>query len=322
MATDDSQAKEKPTVTIYTDGGCDPNPGAGGWAALLLFEKDGKIYSRELSGSEPETTNNRMELTAAIHALRALKQPCVVELHTDSQYLKRGINEWMANWERTNFKNGKIQNADLWQTLKAEMARHEINWHWVKGHAGDPHNERVDQLATAAIRAQSADEGAQDQPDDAGTRAYLGISCKGSPGVGGWAVVLNHDGKQMILTGGHPSTNANRLDLLAAIAALEAIPEGESIQIFTWNTYLRDGITRWIEGWKKSNWIKKTGGEVQYRNLWQHLDRLAKARNVKWETVKPDNRPPEMERLDDALREAMEAASQMTEAPSEPEFKV
>jgi ribonuclease HI len=319
MATDVNQ--EKPTVTIYTDGGCDPNPGAGGWAALLQFEKDGKIYSRELSGGDPQTTNNRMELTAAIQAFRALKQPCVVELHTDSLYLKRGINEWMPKWEQTNFKNGKIQNADLWQTLKAEMARHEINWHWVKGHAGNEFNERVDQLATVAIRVQDTVENEQEQPGATGTRAYLGISCKGSPGIGGWAVLLVHDGEETILKGGHPRTNANRLDLLAAIAALEAIPEGEPIQIFTGNTYLRDGITQWIEGWKRSNWIKKTGGEVQYRNLWQHLDQLAKARDVKWVTVRPDNRPPEMERLDEAVQEAVEAASEMTKAPAEPEFR-
>ncbi len=312
--------KDKPTVTIYTDGGCDPNPGAGGWAALLLFEKDGKTYTRELSGGEAQTTNNRMELTAAIEALRALKQPCVVELHTDSQYLKRGINEWMPNWERTNFKNGKIQNADLWQTLKAAMTRHEINWHWVKGHAGNAYNERVDQLATAAIRGQAAqaDNGEDEKPGAGGTRAYLAISCKGSPGVGGWAVLLVRNGEEQILKGGHPHTNANRLDLLAAIAALEAVPEGESIQVFTGNTYLRDGITRWIAGWKQSGWIKKTGGEVQYRNLWQHLDRLAQARQVQWMTVRPETRPPEMDRLDDALQEALEAASHMTEAPAEP----
>jgi ribonuclease HI len=313
---------DKPTVTIYTDGGCDPNPGTGGWAAVLLFERDGKTYTRELSGGEPETTNNRMELTAAIQALRALKQPCIVELHTDSQYLKRGINEWMANWERTNFKNGKIQNADLWQTLKAEMGRHEIHWHWVKGHAGNLYNERVDQLATAAIRAQS--QRAIDDPGSdsaAGTRAYLGISCKGSPGPGAWAVLLIRDGKETLLTGGHPKTNANRLYLPGAIAALEAIPQGEAVRIFTGNSYLHDGITRWISGWKESGWMKKTGGEVQYRNLWERLDELAQARQVEWVMVKPDQRPAELERLDEPLREAVEAASRMAEPPAEPESR-
>jgi len=145
---------DKPTVTIYTDGGCEPNPGAGGWGVVLIFEdpKSGKVHTRELSGGAPDTTNNRMELTAAIEALRALKKPCVVELYTDSEYLRRGITEWMDNWQRTNFKKGTIKNVDLWQTLNAETARHEIHWHWVKGHAGNTYNERVDQLAAAAMR--------------------------------------------------------------------------------------------------------------------------------------------------------------------------
>ncbi|MCC7447548.1 MAG: ribonuclease HI [Anaerolineae bacterium] len=140
---------DKPTVTIYTDGGCEPNPGAGGWGVVLIFEnpKNGETHTRELFGGALETTNNRMELTAAIEALRALKKPCVVELYTDSEYLRRGITEWMDNWQRTNFKKGTIKNVDLWQTLNAEAARHEIHWHWVKGHAGNTYNERVDQLA-------------------------------------------------------------------------------------------------------------------------------------------------------------------------------
>src|SRR3954453_4996626 len=116
-----------PLVHIYCDGACSPNPGIGGWGSILISPVHGNAR-RELSGGEPETTNNRMELTAAIQALRALKQPCVVELYTDSQYLKRGINDWMPEWERTNFKNGKIQNADLWRSLNTEIARHEINW--------------------------------------------------------------------------------------------------------------------------------------------------------------------------------------------------
>jgi ribonuclease HI len=144
---------DKPSVTIYTDGGCDPNPGPGGWGVVLIFVRaNGEQVVRELKGGEPHTTNNRMELTAAIQALRALKQPCVVEFHTDSQYVQKGISQWMATWERTNFKKGKIQNVDLWQALKTETARHDIRWHWVRGHAGNTYNERADQLAMAAIR--------------------------------------------------------------------------------------------------------------------------------------------------------------------------
>lgn len=314
-----------PRVTIYTDGGASPNPGPGGWGAVLLFEKAGSQHSRELSGSAPDTTNNRMELTAALEALRALKQPCRVEFYTDSQYLKKGINEWLPGWKQNHFKGGKIQNVDLWTALDAEVSRHEINWHWVKGHAGDHYNERVDQLATAG-RAASEQHRAADSADSTEsaaitTRAYLSISCLGSPGVGGWAVLLDQNGAESILSGGHPRTSPNRLDLLAAIAALEAVPPGTAIQVFTPNSYLRDGITQWINGWKKSGWMKKTGGEVQYRNLWQHLDKLAQARTVQWTLLKNETRPALVDKLVEPLRQTVEAARQMKRPNPEPEFK-
>jgi len=140
-----------PHVIIYTDGGCDPNPGRGGWAALLLA--DG--LEKELLGCAPVTTNNRMELTAAIEALRALKHPSVVDLYTDSQYLMRGITEWMPKWLVKNWRgsNGPVLNKDLWQALLVETARHKIKWHWVKGHSTDRYNQRVDELVQKARAA-------------------------------------------------------------------------------------------------------------------------------------------------------------------------
>jgi ribonuclease HI len=145
---------EKPEITIYTDGGCDPNPGPGGWAALLMTRRaDGSPHERELSDNHPETTNNRMELTAAIEALRALNRPCAVTLHTDSEYLKNGITRWMDTWIKNGWRTSKkepVKNQDLWQALYAETQRHSINWQWVKGHAGNPYNERVDQLVGLA----------------------------------------------------------------------------------------------------------------------------------------------------------------------------
>ena len=139
-----------PQVTIYTDGACDPNPGPGGWAALLLYDS----YEETLSGSEAETTNNRMELTAAIQALKALKHSSQVKFYTDSQYLRLGITEWMPNWRSRNWrrKGGKLANVDLWQALDKAIQTHQIKWHWVRGHGGDRHNQRVDYLARKAIR--------------------------------------------------------------------------------------------------------------------------------------------------------------------------
>jgi len=139
---------EYPPVTIYTDGSCDPNPGPGGWAALLRFENHEKV----ISGSEPHTTNNRMELIAAIQALQALKRSCRVELHTDSEYLKRGIIEWLPAWRARNWKRkgGELANKDLWQALEAAIHPHQIEWRWVRAHAGNEDNERVDRLAKHA----------------------------------------------------------------------------------------------------------------------------------------------------------------------------
>lgn len=311
---------DKPTVTIYTDGGASPNPGPGGWGVVLIFDQGGAAHEKELSGGEANTTNNRMELTAAIRALGALKKPCVVEFHTDSQYVKRGISEWMPKWRATNFKKGKIQNVDLWEQLSAETGRHDIHWHWVKGHAGNVYNERVDTLATRAM-AQFQHKPPADSLPAVSIRAYLRVSCTGAPGVGAWAVFLSRDGQNTILTGSHPKTNSARLDLSAAIAALEAIPEGEFAQVFTSNSYLRDGITQWVSGWKKSHWQKKTGGEVQYRNLWQHLDRLAARRKIAWILIKENDTPPEMASLTDPLKGALDVARQMKTPPAEPEFE-
>jgi ribonuclease HI len=139
-------------VDVYTDGACKGNPGVGGWGALL--EYDGTL--RELYGGEPLTTNNRMELTAVIRALEALKRSCRVRLHTDSQYVRQGITEWMPNWVRRNWRTAAgepVKNRDLWERLQAACARHRIDWRWVKGHSGDPDNERVDQLARAQAEA-------------------------------------------------------------------------------------------------------------------------------------------------------------------------
>jgi ribonuclease HI len=137
-------------VYIHTDGACDPNPGTGGWAAVLRY----KSHYKELAGGAPHTTNNRMEMTAAIKALEALKQPSRVVLHTDSEYLQKGITQWLPSWKRRNWrrKGGEIKNLDLWQRIDELTEKHHVEWRWVRGHAGDPLNERCDQLATEEVR--------------------------------------------------------------------------------------------------------------------------------------------------------------------------
>lgn len=137
-------------VDIYTDGACRGNPGPGGWGAILKY----KDHERSLSGAEPETTNNRMELMAAIRALEALKRPCKVRLVTDSQYVRNGITQWLEKWKRSNWRTAnrtEVKNVDLWTRLDDITRRHDIEWQWVKGHAGHPENERADALARRAI---------------------------------------------------------------------------------------------------------------------------------------------------------------------------
>jgi len=139
------------SVEVYTDGACSGNPGPGGWGAVLLYGR----HEKELYGGQREpTTNNRMELTAAIEALEHLTRPSVVRLHTDSTYVRSGIMSWLAGWQRNGWRTADrkpVKNADLWQRLAAAVARHEVEWLWVKGHAGDPGNERADALANRGM---------------------------------------------------------------------------------------------------------------------------------------------------------------------------
>jgi ribonuclease HI len=138
------------TIEIYTDGACKGNPGPGGWGALLCWAGQ----ERELFGGEPSTTNNRMELQAVIEALRALKRPMRVVVHTDSQYVQKGISEWLRNWKARGWKTADrkpVKNVDLWQQLDALVASHEVQWRWVRGHSGHPGNERADALANRGV---------------------------------------------------------------------------------------------------------------------------------------------------------------------------
>jgi ribonuclease HI len=137
-------------VVIYTDGACRGNPGPGGWGAVLRYNG----HERRLHGGEVPTTNNRMELMAAIQALEALREPCAIELYTDSNYVRQGLTEWLPQWRRRGWKTADkkpVKNQDLWQRLDLAAARHRIEWHWVKGHSGDPGNELADSLANKGV---------------------------------------------------------------------------------------------------------------------------------------------------------------------------
>lgn len=152
-------------VAVYCDGACLGNPGPGGWGVVMRWRGQAK----ELAGSEPATTNNRMELAAAIAALEALTRPMTVHVHTDSLYVRNGMSRWLASWKRNGWRTADkkpVKNIDLWQRLEAAVARHRVEWHWIKGHSGDPDNERADDLARQAARA-VAGVAPSGQPPDA-----------------------------------------------------------------------------------------------------------------------------------------------------------
>lgn len=290
-------------VTIYTDGGADPNPGIGGWAAILRHGSREKV----LTGNNPHTTNNRMELTAAVEALKTLKGPNQVQFYTDSEYLRRGITEWIENWVQANWRTKgkkKVANEDLWRQLLPLTETHDIEWHWVRGHSGDPLNERVDDLARRAREAISTR--VQVSPD--APRAYVRASQKGKTGAGGWGVVLEYEGKTEQFSGSEPNTTNNRMEIRAAIEGLKRLPSGSEVQLVTTSDYVFQGATKWIEGWRRRNWQKRDGKTIANEDLWQELDRLMDRRTVQWINAKGESGADL-----DGLEEASKLASEATE---------
>ena len=286
---------QRPNIRIYTDGGADPNPGPGGWGVVLIHPKK----TRELKGGESHTTNNRMELTAAIEALQALTRPCVIDFFTDSEYLRKGITEWIDGWlAKGKFERGEVLNDDLWLRLLELTRDHDINWHWVKGHAGNKYNERADQLASDAIPRTVKRE------DPNKRRVYLRIAGpRRGRGAAGWAAAVAHEGQVEVLTGGHPDITSNHFALFATLEVLRQLPTDEPMQFFTNNSYLHDGITRWVAGWRKKNSWKKFAEE------WQELDRIDQAGQIGWIIFDEESEPfryTDLEHTAKAARAAVE----------------
>jgi ribonuclease HI len=267
-------------VIIYTDGGADPNPGVGGWAAILKADGREKI----LTGNDPWTTNNRMELQAAVAALGALKRPAEVKIFTDSEYLSRGITEWITRWNKDGWKRKgqPIPNADLWQELWKLEQEHEVEWKWVRGHAGNPMNERADRLATAARQEIVAPVIIEsDAP-----RLFVRASCKGNPGPGGWGVVLQRANDTEQVSGSEPKTTNNRMELVGVIEGLRLLPRNSEVIVYSTSDYVLTGATRWVKGWRSRNWLKRDGKPVSNLDLWQELDRLMSIYRIKWVSSK------------------------------------
>jgi ribonuclease HI len=285
-----------PFVTIYTDGACDPNPGPGGWAAVLRFGE----HEKELKGAAPHTTNNRMELQAVIGALNALKQPCAVRLHTDSQYVQRGVTEWLTGWKAKGWK--KVQNRDLWEALDAALQRHTVEWQWVRGHAGDALNERVDRLAVSMIP-----RSALPLDDAEATHVFTGVSCLGQAGPGAWAVIVRTGVEATMLVGREEKTSANRLHLLAALKGLESVTTPQPIHLYTPSDYAAQGAQQWARAWAAQGWRTKDGKPVKHSEVWQAIVKASAGRGVKWHGLKDEIHPPESQQAETLAQEAARA---------------
>jgi ribonuclease HI len=277
------------TVTVYTDGGCSPNPGPGGWAAILLFPGQ---EPQELVGAEPDTTNNQMELRAAIEALKALPTPHQIDLYTDSQYLRQGITEWLPGWEERGWRTSQktaVKNQDLWQELAGLLHQHEVIWRWTKGHAGDKWNERADELARSAIP-----RAALPLDDENAIHLFTAASYLGKQKRGGWAVTLRFREIAKTLSGTATNASGNRMHLQAAIEGLRAIKRARPIHLYTTSGYLKDGATLWAPQWQNRGWQTKEGKPVSNRDLWETLAALTQNYRISWHVVEKERMPPEM----------------------------
>jgi ribonuclease HI len=279
-------------VDIYTDGGCDPNPGPGGWGAVLL--SGGR--TKEISGAAARTTNNRMELTAAIEALSQLKLPCEVTLYTDSTYLRDGITKWITGWQARDWLKADgtpVENRDLWLALANAQATHSVRWQWLRGHRGQRWNERADQLATEARKGLSGAPRAG-QVAGTGTPAapktqalpryaiYARGCALGNPGPAGYgAVIVGAEGESR-RAGGWPMASNNVMELWAIIAALQSLSGPSNVTIYTSSKYVIDGATRWLHQWERSGWRTSSGQPVRNPELWQELSQVMGDHDIDW----------------------------------------
>jgi ribonuclease HI len=278
-------------VKVYTDGGCKPNPGPGGWGAVIRFDD----HEWLLSGNSPDTTNNQMELQAAITALATLQAThgrCTVDLFTDSEYLRQGITQWLNGWQQNGWlTQGKepVKNQDLWQKLANLIQEHTISWNWLKGHAGHRYNERADQLATQAreeLARPKTPISFKPAARAAEVQMYVKASYNPTTQIGGWGVVLNKGEHTKILSGRANNSSANALLIQGAIAGFEALTRPCSIAVYSDADYLVRGATQWITGWQNRGWKTKDGKPVANQKAWKQLLTFAQKHQVNWQLCK------------------------------------
>jgi len=276
-------------VNVYTDGGCDPNPGPGGWAAIIRFDD----HEWVLTGNDPDTTNNRMELLAATSALALLASlvgPCRVTVHTDSEYLRLGITEWIEHWKTNGWltqTKEPVKNQDLWQQLLHLTQTHQVEWQWLRGHSGHTLNERADRLATQSRKALRRTLGSAAPPQPRlDSRPQVEICVKasgpseGKPGT--WAAVLRSGEHTRSITQVEPGLSVNALLIRAATAALRALTKPCQVTLYSDAEYLIQGASSWLSRWQASGWKTKEGKAVANRAEWEALLEAMQPHQVTW----------------------------------------
>jgi ribonuclease HI len=295
------------TVTVYTDGGASPNPGPGGWGVVILRD-DGE--PEELSGGETRTTNNRMELTAALRALEAVPADVPLRLVTDSQYLRNGVTRWLTGWIARGWRRAgghPVENEDLWRRLAARTAGRAVRWEWTRGHAGDRWNQRADRLAAAEIQRHYDERAPAAEPAGAPDEAEVFLRVSSDGRRSGWAALVREaGGAERRASGALAGATANRAEVLAAAAVLGSLPEGARVAVFTPSDYLRNGASRWLPAWRRRGWTTKEGRPVANRDAWERLAAALAAREVRWPELR-GTPPEELAALEAPARDARAA---------------
>ncbi len=264
---------------------------------MLIINGQGGM-EHEMSGSQRNATNNQMELTAVCEALEWLSEPSDVTLYTDSQYVKKGITEWLSGWIARNWRNSKgdpVANQDLWQRLIDAKRRHTVRFEWLRGHAGHVYNERVDQLAVWEVERlqgkhtrmiEAAKDTAPAVPQStADIQIHVATSCENRAKLCGWGVVMVSAGGEQVLSGTVTSGGDYYAALMAVVHALEHMPPVGTVAVFVDNETVMKGASAWIKKWRANDWRKADGEPVMHKLMWVRLDAVAHKRTIQWDTA-------------------------------------
>ena len=308
---------ELPQAEIYTDGGCEPNPGLGGWSAIIRVGRCEWV----LAGNDPDTTNNRMELQAAAAALvlvEGLLGRFHAHVYTDSQYLRLGVTQRLDRWVDRGWRasdNQPVKNQDLWRKLYYLTRAHDVTWSWLKGHAGHPLNERVDQLATESLRALRREldkrEARQATHDERpSVQVYVKASCHGARGPGGWGAVLRKAEHTRSLSDSASSTTANAMLIRGATEALRALTSPCRVSVYSDSNYLIKGASLWVHGWQARGWRTRDSRPVANRTEWETLLEAARPHQVTWLQAKREAIPADLALAGELAAQALEHSDQ------------